>query len=110
MEKSTPTPWAALNNLATLYNDQGEYSRALPLFEKALSLRREVLGEKHPENLTEKKFENYSHLLLVVFLVLLSLLIVFFSLSMRNKAKAATLRRKDRQQLRLARRAEKRKF
>ncbi len=34
-----------------LYND-GQYKQALPLLEKALQLRTEALGEKHPDTLT----------------------------------------------------------
>ncbi|MDZ8227763.1 tetratricopeptide repeat protein, partial [Nostoc sp. ChiVER01] len=38
----------SLNNLALLYNSQGRYSEAEPLFIQALALRRQLLGDEHP--------------------------------------------------------------
>ncbi len=38
----------ASNNLAELYNFQGRYSEAEPLYIQALALRRKLLGEEHP--------------------------------------------------------------
>jgi tetratricopeptide (TPR) repeat protein len=37
------------NDLASLYYNQGKYEAAEPLCQKALALRRELLGEKHPD-------------------------------------------------------------
>ncbi len=39
----------SLNNIATLYQDQGNYVAALPLQEQALSIRKTALGENHPD-------------------------------------------------------------
>ncbi len=38
-----------LNNLALLYESQGRYEEAEPLYKQALSLRQELLGERHPD-------------------------------------------------------------
>ncbi len=38
-----------LNNLAFLYNNQGRYSEAEPLYQQALAIRRRLLGEEHPD-------------------------------------------------------------
>jgi CHAT domain-containing protein len=38
--------------LAYIYSQSGRYAEALPLSEKAYSLRKKVRGEKHPETLT----------------------------------------------------------
>ena len=42
----------SLNNLAGLYDSQGRYGEAEPLFEQALELRRQTLGPTHPSTLT----------------------------------------------------------
>ncbi len=39
----------SLNNLATLYRDQGKYPEAEPLFEKALAIAEKALGPEHPD-------------------------------------------------------------
>jgi CHAT domain-containing protein len=41
-----------LNNLAGLYQDQGDYPRAEPLFRQAMEIRKKVLGENHPDYAT----------------------------------------------------------
>jgi hypothetical protein len=38
-----------MNNLAFLYMKMGQYSKAQPLYEKALEKRRSILGENHPD-------------------------------------------------------------
>ena len=38
----------SLNNLAGLYEAQGNYGKAEPLFVEALAIRKQVLGKKHP--------------------------------------------------------------
>ena len=43
--KRDPNTLMSLNDLAALYLVQGRYGEAEPLFEQALQLRREVLGE-----------------------------------------------------------------
>jgi tetratricopeptide (TPR) repeat protein len=40
-----------MNSLVRLYQDQGEYEKAEPLFSKALEARRRVLGSQHPDTL-----------------------------------------------------------
>jgi tetratricopeptide (TPR) repeat protein len=38
-----------LNNLGDLYNDQGQYAQAEPLFERALTINEKALGPDHPD-------------------------------------------------------------
>ena len=38
-----------MNNLAVLYNDQGRYEKAEPLYLQALELRKSLLGDRHPD-------------------------------------------------------------
>ena len=40
---------SSLNNLAYLYDSQGRYDKAEPLYEQALELRQRLLGENHPD-------------------------------------------------------------
>ena len=37
-----------LNNLAALYDSQGRYSEAEPLYQRSLTMREKVLGPEHP--------------------------------------------------------------
>ena len=39
----------SLNCLASLYNRQGRYAEAEPLFKRALVIREEALGLEHPD-------------------------------------------------------------
>ena len=47
-----PDTATSLNNLAVLYNSQGKYDDAEPLFKRALAVREEVLGPMHPDTAT----------------------------------------------------------
>ncbi|MDZ4723273.1 MAG: tetratricopeptide repeat protein, partial [candidate division Zixibacteria bacterium] len=38
----------SLNNLAFLYNTQGQYALAEPLYKRALEIREKALGPDHP--------------------------------------------------------------
>ncbi len=38
-----------LNNLASLYDAQGNYAEAEPLYERALAIWEEALGPEHPQ-------------------------------------------------------------
>jgi tetratricopeptide (TPR) repeat protein len=38
-----------LNNLATLYYNQGDYSQAEPRFKRSLAIRKKALGPDHPD-------------------------------------------------------------
>ena len=40
------------HNIATVYQDQGEYEKALEYFRKALAIREKVLGAEHPSTAT----------------------------------------------------------
>jgi tetratricopeptide (TPR) repeat protein len=39
----------SLNNLAVLYQSQGRYEAAEPLYERALAISEEALGKAHPQ-------------------------------------------------------------
>jgi tetratricopeptide (TPR) repeat protein len=43
-----PDVATSLNNLAGLYDSQGRYSEAEPLYQQALALRQRLLGDDHP--------------------------------------------------------------
>ena len=43
-----------LNNLAGVLEDQGDYPQARKLYEEALAVRQEVLGDKHPDVLRNR--------------------------------------------------------
>jgi tetratricopeptide (TPR) repeat protein len=45
----------SLNNLANLYKSQGKYEVAEPLYQQALKICEQVLGENHPNTLIVKK-------------------------------------------------------
>ena len=38
----------SLNNLATLYQAQGQYAQAEPLFKRSLAIKESALGPDHP--------------------------------------------------------------
>jgi tetratricopeptide (TPR) repeat protein len=44
-----PDVASSLNNLAALYDSQGRYESAEPLYLQALELRQRLLGENHPD-------------------------------------------------------------
>ena len=37
------------NNMALVYDNKGEYDRALEYYEKCIDIQTAVLGEKHPD-------------------------------------------------------------
>ncbi len=39
----------SLNNLALLYDSQGKYAQAEPLYKQALAIKEKVLGPDHPD-------------------------------------------------------------
>ena len=43
-----PSVATTLNNLAGLYNTQGHYAKAEPLYKRALSIEEKALGPDHP--------------------------------------------------------------
>ena len=43
-----------MNNLADLYQSQGRYGEAEPLYRRALEARERVLGPEHPHTLATK--------------------------------------------------------
>ncbi len=51
----------SLNNLALLYQDQGRYADAEPLYKRALAIAENVLGPEHPN--VAPSLENYAILL-----------------------------------------------
>ena len=44
-----PNVAASLNNLASLYEDQGRYADSEPLFKRSLAIREKALGPDHPD-------------------------------------------------------------
>src|SRR3989440_2742125 len=52
---------AALNNLAELYRAQGNYAQAEALYQRALAMREQVLGPRHPD--TASSLNNLASLL-----------------------------------------------
>ena len=50
-----------LNNLAMLYDSQGLYEEAEPLYQRALAIREKALGPEHPNVATS--LEDYADLL-----------------------------------------------
>ena len=44
-----PMSRRSLNNLARLYDDQGRYAEAEPLYKRALAIREKALGPDHPD-------------------------------------------------------------
>ncbi|MEM9667087.1 MAG: tetratricopeptide repeat protein, partial [Bacteroidota bacterium] len=55
-----PSTAGSLNNLAHLYQSQGRYAEAEPLYKQALAVREQVLGEEHPSTATS--LNNLAHL------------------------------------------------
>ncbi len=51
----------SLNNLASLYQDQGNDAAAEPLYRRSLAIKEKVLGPDHPDVATS--LENYAALL-----------------------------------------------
>ena len=51
----------SLNSLAILYQSQGKYTEAEPLYQKAIAICSEKLGENHPDTQTVKN--NYNLML-----------------------------------------------
>ena len=47
-----PDTATSLNNLADLYDSQGKYDDAEPLYKRALAVKEEVLGPMHPDTAT----------------------------------------------------------
>ncbi|MDJ0726919.1 MAG: tetratricopeptide repeat protein [Prochloraceae cyanobacterium] len=49
----------SLNNLANLYESQGRYSDAEPLYLEALAIVERVLGVNHPNTITVRRNLEY---------------------------------------------------
>ncbi len=56
-----PDVGESLNNLAGLYESQGRYEAAEPLYKRALVMLEKALGPEHPN--VAKPLENYAALL-----------------------------------------------
>ena len=52
---------ASLNNLAGLYQAQGKYAEAEPLYQRSLGIREKALGPEHPD--VAVSLENFAGLL-----------------------------------------------
>ncbi len=53
-----PDTASSLNNLASLYEHQGEYAKAEPLLKRALTIYEQVLGPNHPTTIVVRN--NYA--------------------------------------------------
>ncbi len=51
----------SLNNPALLYQAQGHYAKAEPLYQRSLAIREKALGPEHPA--VAQSLENYAALL-----------------------------------------------
>ena len=56
-----PRVAASLNNLALLYDAQGKYAEAEPLYKRSLAIWEKALGPEHPD--VAQGLENYAALL-----------------------------------------------
>ena len=56
-----PDVATSLNNLASLYDNQGRYSDAEPLYLQAISIAYQQLGERHPN--TQTVLNNFAYCL-----------------------------------------------
>ena len=56
-----PRQGTTLNGLAELYQAQGKYAEAEPLFKRSLAIRGKALGPEHPD--VAMSLENYASLL-----------------------------------------------
>ncbi|CCI37966.1 hypothetical protein MICAK_3720004 [Microcystis aeruginosa PCC 9701] len=56
-----PDVATSLNNLAALYDSQGRYTEAEPLYREAINIATQVLGDNHPH--TQTIMENYKTML-----------------------------------------------
>ncbi len=56
-----PSVATSLNNLALLYQAQGHYAEAEPLYKRALAILEKALGPEHPH--VAQSLENYAALL-----------------------------------------------
>ncbi len=61
MGPTHPQTAKALHNLALLYEAQGRYAEAEPLYQRALTIREQVLGPESPK--TVATVESYALLL-----------------------------------------------
>ena len=52
---------ASLNNLAGLYQEQGKYAEAEPLYRRSLAILEKALGPEHPD--VAESLVNYAELL-----------------------------------------------
>ena len=41
-----------MNNLANAFSDKGDLDKAIEIYENTLALRKQVLGDTHPDTLT----------------------------------------------------------
>ena len=55
LKPEDPVRAASLNNMAALYESQGEYEQARPLFEEALAIHKKALGPEHPDTILYKQ-------------------------------------------------------
>ena len=60
-ESDDPRLATSLNNLAGLYQAQGKYNEAEPLYKRALGIDEKTLGPDHPD--VAQSLENYADLL-----------------------------------------------
>jgi tetratricopeptide (TPR) repeat protein len=54
IEANHPSVATSFNNLALLYESQGKYNEAEPLYLRAIQICEQVLGSEHPNTVTVK--------------------------------------------------------
>ena len=70
--KEHPNVATSLNNLALLYQEQGNYSKAEDLLVRSLAIKKKVLGEEHPDMANIQAMPPPSSMYHVVNMILLS--------------------------------------
>lgn len=54
-----PNTTTSLNNLTSLYWQQGKYTEAEPLYQRALAIREQSLGPEHPDTALSQSWLAY---------------------------------------------------
>lgn len=58
LREKHPDTASSYNNIGVVYDELGDYDKALKYYNKALEIRKDILGESHP--FTQQVIENIS--------------------------------------------------